>query len=135
MLADKSRFSISVLVLTSVSNLVPISSQCFPNSDIKAVATAIHHDPILADKSRFVLHVLHSSVPSYQQRQAFCRPAPGQRKIVLATNIAETSITIDDVVHVIGESAVRFTVLMHIILTCPECCFTQSRHLGGQHCC
>lgn len=44
---------------------------------------------------------LHSSVAPADQRRAFQRPPRGIRKIVLATNIAETSITIDDVVHVV----------------------------------
>uniref|UniRef100_A0A7I4CTE9 RNA helicase n=1 Tax=Physcomitrium patens TaxID=3218 RepID=A0A7I4CTE9_PHYPA len=44
---------------------------------------------------------LHSSVAPADQRRAFQRPPKGIRKIVLATNIAETSITIDDVVHVV----------------------------------
>lgn len=44
---------------------------------------------------------LHSSVSRQDQQRAFEVPPPGIRKIVLATNIAETSITIEDVVHVV----------------------------------
>ena len=39
---------------------------------------------------------VHSSVPAEEQRLAFARAPPGVRKVVLATNIAETAITIDD---------------------------------------
>lgn len=35
------------------------------------------------------------------QQAVFQRPPGGQRKIVLTTNIAETSVTIDDIVHVV----------------------------------
>eukprot|EP00249_Psilotum_nudum_P011376 c23135_g1_i1 orf=250-4686(-) len=44
---------------------------------------------------------LHSSIALSDQRKAFQSPESGVRKIVVATSIAETSITIDDVVHVI----------------------------------
>ncbi|CAI7885728.1 unnamed protein product [Closterium sp. NIES-54] len=44
---------------------------------------------------------LHSSVSAAEQRTAFNSPPSGVRKVVLATNIAETSITIDDVVYVV----------------------------------
>lgn len=44
---------------------------------------------------------MHSNLSVADQQAVFQRPQVGQRKIVLTTNIAETSITIDDIVHVV----------------------------------
>ena len=44
---------------------------------------------------------LYSSLPPAQQQQVFEPTPAGHRKVVVATNIAETSITIDGVVYVI----------------------------------
>ncbi|MBN3300413.1 DHX30 helicase, partial [Amia calva] len=44
---------------------------------------------------------VHSNLPVMDQQAIFQHPPPGQRKIILATNIAETSLTVDDVVHVV----------------------------------
>ena len=57
-------------------------------------------DPVLGDASRVALLPLHGAMPTANQREIFDSPR-GFEKIVLATNIAETSITIDDVVHVV----------------------------------
>lgn len=49
-----------------------------------------------------------------EQRQAFRVPPHGVRKVVLATNIAETSLTIEDVVWVVdagGWSCGVFSVV------------------------
>lgn len=47
------------------------------------------------------VYPLHSSIATEEQEAAFLVPPPGVRKIVLATNIAETGITIPDVTCVI----------------------------------
>ncbi|XP_061376870.1 putative ATP-dependent RNA helicase DHX57 isoform X2 [Danaus plexippus] len=44
---------------------------------------------------------LHSTLTSEEQAMVFQKPRDGARKIVLSTNIAETSVTIDDCVFVV----------------------------------
>uniref|UniRef100_A0A8C4R9R1 DEAH (Asp-Glu-Ala-His) box helicase 30 n=1 Tax=Eptatretus burgeri TaxID=7764 RepID=A0A8C4R9R1_EPTBU len=44
---------------------------------------------------------VHSSLPKIDQQAIFQKPPQHMRKVVLATTIAETSITINDIVHVI----------------------------------
>lgn len=55
--------------------------------------------------THFLLSLLlvHSSLSVADQQAVFQRPQQGRRKIVLTTNIAETSITIDDIVHVVDS--------------------------------
>lgn len=55
---------------------------------------------------RFNTLPLHASLPAAQQKRVFQR-SPGRRKIIAATNVAETSITIDDIVAVIDTGRVK----------------------------
>lgn len=70
---------------------------CFLPSwdDISRVAKALP-----STKDMTVLR-LHSKLDIDDQKKVFAKPPSGVRKVILSTNIAETSVTIDDVVYVI----------------------------------
>ena len=58
---------------------------------------------------RLEVHPLYSSLPPAQQARIF-DPAPaGGRKVVVSTNIAETSLTIDGIVYVVDPGKYIFT--------------------------
>lgn len=62
---------------------------------------------LFRNESKFHVLSLHSMIPSSEQRKVFQRPPAGVRKIVLSTNIAETAVTIDDVVFVIDSGRMK----------------------------
>ncbi|PHH78428.1 hypothetical protein CDD82_3048 [Ophiocordyceps australis] len=68
------------------------------------------NDMLLGD-ARFakdwLVYPLHSTIATEDQEAAFVVPPPGLRKVVLATNIAETGITIPDVTCVIDTGKHR----------------------------
>jgi len=53
------------------------------------------------------LHRLHGSLDPREQRAAIAAPPPGVRKLVLATSIAETSLTLDGVRVVVDSGLAR----------------------------
>ena len=59
------------------------------------------------DESKYRIHMLHSSVPGGEQSKVFDKMPPGCRKIILSTNIAETSVTIPDVQYVVDTGKLR----------------------------
>mmetsp|Transcript_24015 Transcript_24015/g.23933 ORF Transcript_24015/g.23933 Transcript_24015/m.23933 type:complete len:92 (+) Transcript_24015:112-387(+) len=56
-----------------------------------------------------MIRPIYSSLPSELQAQIFEPTPPGARKLVLATNIAETSLTIDGIIYVIDTGFVKMT--------------------------
>lgn len=64
-----------------------------------------------ADAHQWDILLLYSRVPFEDIRAVFHKPAPGRRKIILATNIAESSITIPDVEFVIDFCLTKYLTI------------------------
>ncbi|AQK98409.1 ATP-dependent RNA helicase DHX8 [Zea mays] len=77
--------------------------------EIESLERLIHERARLfpPESSKICVTPIYSSLPSEQQMNAF-KPAPaGTRKVVLATNIAETSVTIPGIKYVIDPGMVK----------------------------
>ncbi|KAK3017016.1 hypothetical protein RJ639_006877 [Escallonia herrerae] len=69
--------------------------------DISCLRDQVKAHPLLGDPNRVLLLTCHGSMATSEQKLIFEKPPPNVRKIVLATNMAEASITINDVVFVV----------------------------------
>ncbi|ODH40223.1 hypothetical protein ACO22_01676 [Paracoccidioides brasiliensis] len=69
-------------------------------AEIRRLNDEILSEPLFNNR-KWIIHALHSSMASEDQESAFLTPPKGLRKIVIATNIAETGITIPDITAVI----------------------------------
>lgn len=74
-------------------------------AEIRTLNDMLLGDPRFAKD--WLVYPLHSTIATEDQESAFLVPPPGIRKIVLATNIAETGITIPDVTCVIDTGKHR----------------------------
>ncbi len=75
------------------------------SAEIRACA-ALLRTALAGREKQVVIRPLYGDMPFEEQEQAIM-PSPDQRKIVLATNIAETSLTIDGVRVVIDSGLTR----------------------------
>lgn len=89
---------------------------------------------------------VYSALPSEMQSRIFDPAPPGARKVVIATNYAETSITIDGIYYVVdpgfvkqnaydprlGMDSLVVTVCFHIRLVCSRA-LTISNSLYRKH--
>ena len=67
---------------------------------------------------------LYSSLPAHQQQAVFVPTPPNMRKVVLATNIAETSITIEGIRFVVDSCFVKLNFFdvrsgVDALVVCP----------------
>eukprot|EP00092_Neocalanus_flemingeri_P073805 GFUD01091162.1.p1 GENE.GFUD01091162.1~~GFUD01091162.1.p1 ORF type:complete len:1281 (+),score=425.03 GFUD01091162.1:331-4173(+) len=76
--------------------------------EIMTLYDQLSSHPRLGTKAgKFLLVPLHSSLSSEEQQLVFSKPKAGVRKIVISTNMAETSITIEDCVFVVDVGRMK----------------------------
>lgn len=79
-------------------------------AEIMSLKDLLSDNKLLSPKTgNFVIVPLHSSLSSEEQSMVFKKMKEGVRKIVLSTNLAETSVTIDDCVFVIDTGKMKET--------------------------
>ncbi|XP_069818801.1 3'-5' RNA helicase YTHDC2 isoform X3 [Dendropsophus ebraccatus] len=80
----------------------------------------LYDDKRFAENShRYQIFMLHSNMQTADQKRVLKTPPDGIRKIILSTNIAETSITVNDVVFVIDSGKVKeksYDALNHVTM-------------------
>ncbi|KAG9487928.1 hypothetical protein GDO78_007629 [Eleutherodactylus coqui] len=80
----------------------------------------LYDDKRFAENShRYQIFMLHSNMQTVDQKRVLKTPPVGIRKIILSTNIAETSITVNDVVFVIDSGKVKeksYDALNHVTM-------------------
>ncbi|KAF9240899.1 P-loop containing nucleoside triphosphate hydrolase protein [Melanogaster broomeanus] len=76
-------------------------------AEIRRLGDLLSEHPSFGDESWFRVYPLHSTLSSDSQNAVFDMPPTGVRKIVIATNIAETGITIPDITCVIDTGKQR----------------------------
>lgn len=59
------------------------------------------------DVPELIILPVYSALPSEMQTRIFEAAPPGSRKVVIATNIAETSLTIDGIFYVVDPGFVK----------------------------
>ncbi|XP_069118914.1 putative ATP-dependent RNA helicase DHX57 [Argopecten irradians] len=76
-------------------------------AEIQTLFELLQSNSTFRNRKSFKVIPLHSTLSSEDQHAVFIKPPEGVTKIVISTNIAETSITIDDVVYVIDAGMMK----------------------------
>lgn len=73
-------------------------------ADIKMLCETLDHSP---RASRYQIYPLYGRLSKEEQERVFTPTEPGKTKIVVSTNIAETSITIDGITTVVDSGSCK----------------------------
>ena len=65
---------------------------------------------LLNDPAKLSILPIYSQMPADLQAKIFDRAAPGVRKVIVATNIAETSLTVDGIMYVVDAGFSKLKV-------------------------
>lgn len=106
-------------VFSSLVTIFQIHQDAPANQDILVFLTGQEEIEAMARSIRLIMkdlegkcpclkvYPLYSSLPSHQQLDVFRSTPQGMRKVILSTNIAETSITISGIKYVIDSGMVK----------------------------
>lgn len=103
----------------SLLSIFQLHQECLPNEDILVFLTGQEEIEAMARTiknislslpgglPKLLIYPLYASLPKHQQLKAFQQAPIGARKVVLSTNVAETSVTIKGIKYVIDSGRVK----------------------------
>uniref|UniRef100_A0A1B6DS36 Probable ATP-dependent RNA helicase spindle-E n=1 Tax=Clastoptera arizonana TaxID=38151 RepID=A0A1B6DS36_9HEMI len=112
-------FTLSVQLIEQFNSLDSLDNNSYRGSvlvflpgirEIEVLYEKLKESEEESEEQKYWLCPLHSSITADEQLKVFHHPPPGVRKIILSTNIAESSITVPDI-----EYVVDFCLTKHLI--------------------
>jgi ATP-dependent RNA helicase DHX33 len=93
--------------IENLAREIELYATSLPERSDKVILHYAPRDRMRTDRPQIAVHKLYAKLPPNIQAQAFVKAPPRTRKVIVSTNIAETSVTIPGIKYVIDTGMMK----------------------------